>query len=131
MPSHVLPFHSLNFCIRFPKRNLSRLGTTSSTFLLSDSGAAELAVTVPDSITDWRAMTFCTSESHGLGISEAASLRSFKPFFVEPTLPYSVFRGESFPLKVKVFSYLKQCMAVSGSLQASLEQRKVWKLLYC
>ncbi|NWV59700.1 A2ML1 protein, partial [Malurus elegans] len=86
---------------------------------ISDSGAAELAVTVPDSITDWRAMTFCTSESHGLGISETTSLRSFKPFFVEPTLPYSVFHGESFPLKVKVFSYLKQCMALQLSLMDS------------
>ncbi|XP_010179780.1 PREDICTED: alpha-2-macroglobulin-like protein 1 [Mesitornis unicolor] len=83
------------------------------------SGAAELGVTVPDSITDWRAMTFCTSERHGLGISETASLRSFKPFFVEPILPYSVFRGESFPLKVKVFSYLKQCMALRLSLTDS------------
>ncbi|XP_017591339.1 PREDICTED: alpha-2-macroglobulin-like protein 1 isoform X2 [Corvus brachyrhynchos] len=86
---------------------------------INDSGAAELAVTVPDSITDWRAMTFCTSESHGLGISEPTSLRSFKPFFVEPTLPYSVFRGESFPLKVKAFSYLKQCMALQLSLMDS------------
>ncbi|XP_015474910.1 alpha-2-macroglobulin-like protein 1 isoform X2 [Parus major] len=86
---------------------------------INDSGAAELAVTVPDSITDWRAMTFCTSESHGLGISETTSLRSFKPFFVEPTLPYSVFRGETFPLKVKVFSYLKQCMALQLSLMDS------------
>ncbi|NXP58492.1 A2ML1 protein, partial [Chloropsis cyanopogon] len=86
---------------------------------INDSGAAELAVTVPDSITDWRAMTFCTSESHGLGISETTSLRSFKPFFVEPALPYSVFRGESFPLKVKVFSYLKHCMALQLSLMDS------------
>ncbi|XP_054040662.1 alpha-2-macroglobulin-like protein 1 [Rissa tridactyla] len=86
---------------------------------ISDSGVAELAVTVPDSITDWRAMTFCTSESHGLGISETTSLRSFKPFFVEPTLPYSVFRGESFPLKVKIFSYLKQCMVLQLSLMDS------------
>ncbi|NXJ41881.1 A2ML1 protein, partial [Ciconia maguari] len=86
---------------------------------INDSGAAELAVTVPDSITDWRAMTFCTSESHGLGISETTSLQSFKPFFVEPTLPYSVFRGESFPLKVKVFSYLKQCMVLQLSLMDS------------
>ncbi|XP_009698743.1 PREDICTED: alpha-2-macroglobulin-like protein 1 [Cariama cristata] len=93
---------------------------------INDSGAAELAVTVPDSITDWRAMTFCTSESHGLGISETTSLRSFKPFFVEPTLPYSVFRGESFPLKIKVFSYLKQCMVVSGSLQDGFGQVDVW-----
>ncbi|NXA11558.1 A2ML1 protein, partial [Sapayoa aenigma] len=88
---------------------------------INDSGAAELAVTVPDSITDWRAMTFCTSESHGLGISETTSLQSFKPFFVEPTLPYSVFRGESFPLKVKVFSYLKQCMALHLSLMDSMD----------
>uniref|UniRef100_A0A8C3JPA2 Alpha-2-macroglobulin-like protein 1 n=1 Tax=Calidris pygmaea TaxID=425635 RepID=A0A8C3JPA2_9CHAR len=86
---------------------------------ISDSGVAELAVTVPDSITDWRAMTFCTSESQGLGISETTSLRSFKPFFVEPTLPYSVFRGESFPLKVKVFSYLKDCMVLQLSLMDS------------
>ncbi|XP_056197790.1 alpha-2-macroglobulin-like protein 1 isoform X4 [Falco biarmicus] len=86
---------------------------------INDSGAAELAVTVPDSITDWRAMTFCTSESHGLGISDTTSLQSFKPFFVEPTLPYSVFRGESFPLKVKVFSYLKQCMVLQLSLMDS------------
>ncbi|XP_050752376.1 alpha-2-macroglobulin-like protein 1 [Gymnogyps californianus] len=86
---------------------------------INDSGAAEIAVTVPDSITDWRAMTFCTSESHGFGISETTSLQSFKPFFVEPTLPYSVFRGESFPLKVKVFSYLKQCMVLQLSLMDS------------
>ncbi|XP_009985556.1 PREDICTED: alpha-2-macroglobulin-like protein 1 [Tauraco erythrolophus] len=86
---------------------------------INDLGAAELAVTVPDSITDWRAMTFCTSESHGLGISETTSLRSFKPFFVELTLPYSVFRGESFPLKVKVFSYLEQCTALQLSLTDS------------
>lgn len=62
-------------------------------------------------------MTFCISERHGLGISEITGLQSFKPFFMEPTLPYSIFRGESFPLKVKVFSYMKQCMVVSGSFQ--------------
>ncbi|NWS39564.1 A2ML1 protein, partial [Probosciger aterrimus] len=88
---------------------------------INDSGAAELAVTVPDSITDWRAMTFCTSGSHGFGISETTSLQSFKPFFVEPTLPYSVFWGESFPLKVKVFSYLKQCMVLQLSLKESMD----------
>ncbi|KAM6292658.1 alpha-2-macroglobulin-like protein 1 [Porphyrio hochstetteri] len=86
---------------------------------INDSGAAELAVTVPDSITDWRAMTFCTSESHGLGISETSHLRSFKPFFVDPLLPYSVFRGESFPLKVKVFNYMKHCMVIQLSLMDS------------
>ncbi|NXA38243.1 A2ML1 protein, partial [Eudromia elegans] len=86
---------------------------------INDSGSTELPVTVPDTITDWKAMTFCTSESHGLGISETISLQSFKPFFVELTLPYSVFRGESFPLKTKLFSYMEQCMALQLSLMDS------------
>nr|XP_048678565.1 uncharacterized protein LOC125623372 [Caretta caretta] len=64
-------------------------------------------------------MTFYTSEHSGLGISETVSLRTFKPFFVEPALPYSVIRGESFPLKVKVFSYLTQCMGIQLSLKDS------------
>ncbi|KFV87632.1 Alpha-2-macroglobulin-like 1, partial [Struthio camelus australis] len=86
---------------------------------INDSGSAELPVIVPDTITEWKAMAFCTSESHGLGISETISLQSFKPFFVELTLPYSVFRGESFPLTTKVFSYLKQCMVLQLSLKDS------------
>uniref|UniRef100_A0A8C3BCZ8 Alpha-2-macroglobulin-like protein 1 n=1 Tax=Cairina moschata TaxID=8855 RepID=A0A8C3BCZ8_CAIMO len=96
-----------------------RLAPLSLHLCISDSGSAELSVTVPDSITDWSAMTFCTSETHGLGISETTSLRSFKPFFVEPILPYSIFRGESFPLTVKVFNYLKQCMVLQLSLMNS------------
>ncbi|KYO44643.1 alpha-2-macroglobulin-like protein 1 isoform X1 [Alligator mississippiensis] len=86
---------------------------------INDSGVAELPVTVPDTITDWKAMTFCTSEYSGLGISETVSLRVFKPFFVEPALPYSAVRGESFPLTVKVFSYLKQCMVIQLSVMDS------------
>ncbi|CAM4460003.1 unnamed protein product [Caretta caretta] len=87
----------------------------------SPSRAAELPLTVPDTITDWKAMTFYTSEHSGLGISETVSLRTFKPFFVEPALPYSVIRGESFPLKVKVFSYLTQCMGIQLSLKDSAD----------
>ncbi|XP_010216069.1 PREDICTED: alpha-2-macroglobulin-like protein 1 isoform X3 [Tinamus guttatus] len=86
---------------------------------INDSGSAKIAVTVPDTITDWKAMTFCTSDSSGLGISETVSLQSFKPFFVELTLPYSVFRGESFPLKTKLFSYMEQCMVLQLSLKDS------------
>ncbi|NWY06645.1 A2ML1 protein, partial [Nothoprocta ornata] len=86
---------------------------------INDSGSAELPVTVPDTITEWKAMAFCTSDSHGLGISETISLQSFKPFFVELILPYSVFRGESFPLKTKLFSYMEHCMVLQLSLMDS------------
>ncbi|EMP39675.1 Alpha-2-macroglobulin-like protein 1 [Chelonia mydas] len=70
---------------------------------LEESGtvtrAAELPLTVPDTITDWKTMTFYTSEHSGLGISETVSLQTFKPFFVEPALPCSVIRGGVIPPK--------------------------------
>ena len=69
-------------------------------------------VTVPDTITKWKAMTFCTSQSSGFGLSPTVELIAFKPFFVDLTLPYSVVRGESFRLTATIFNYLKDCIRV-------------------
>uniref|UniRef100_A0A8C8SRA6 Alpha-2-macroglobulin n=1 Tax=Pelusios castaneus TaxID=367368 RepID=A0A8C8SRA6_9SAUR len=62
-------------------------------------GSADLDVTIPDTITEWKANAFCTSSDTGFGLSPTVSLRAFQPFFVELTLPYSVVRGEAFTLK--------------------------------
>ncbi|NXH14272.1 A2MG protein, partial [Bucco capensis] len=78
-------------------------------------GNAALEVTIPDTITEWKANAFCTSADTGFGLSPTVSLRAFQPFFVELTMPYSVVRGESFPLKATVFSYLPACLRVSNS----------------
>lgn len=78
----------------------------------SDSGKEAIRVTVPDTITEWKAMTFCTSQSRGFGLSPTVGLTAFKPFFVELTLPYSVVRGESFRLTATIFNYLKDCIRV-------------------
>ncbi|XP_017749732.1 PREDICTED: pregnancy zone protein [Rhinopithecus bieti] len=83
------------------------------------SGVAEVGVTVPDTITEWKAGAFCLSEDAGLGISSTASLRAFQPFFVELTMPYSVIRGEAFTLKATVLNYLPKCIRVSVQLKAS------------
>ncbi|KAM7180777.1 alpha-2-macroglobulin-like [Macrochelys suwanniensis] len=82
-------------------------------------GSAELAVTIPDTITEWKASAFCTSSDTGFGLSPTVSLRAFQPFFVELTLPYSVVRGEAFTLKATVFNYLTRCIRVSVSLSPS------------
>ncbi|XP_011838695.1 PREDICTED: pregnancy zone protein isoform X1 [Mandrillus leucophaeus] len=86
---------------------------------VDSSGVAEVGVTVPDTITDWKAGAFCLSEDAGLGISSTASLRAFQPFFVELTMPYSVIRGEVFTLKATVLNYLPKCIRVSVQLKAS------------
>ncbi|EMP39673.1 Alpha-2-macroglobulin [Chelonia mydas] len=79
---------------------------------VKSDGSADLAVTTPDTITEWKANAFCTSSDTGFGLSPTVSLRAFQPFFVELTLPYSVVRGEAFTLKATVFNYLTRCIRV-------------------
>ncbi|NXC85060.1 A2MG protein, partial [Cercotrichas coryphoeus] len=86
---------------------------------ISSEGKADLEVTIPDTITEWKANAFCTSADSGFGLSPTASLRAFQPFFVELTMPYSVVRGESFTLKATVFNYLPACIRVSVALAPS------------
>ncbi|NXS15604.1 A2MG protein, partial [Mystacornis crossleyi] len=86
---------------------------------VNSEGKADLEVTIPDTITEWKANAFCTSADTGFGLSQTVSLRAFQPFFVELTLPYSVVRGESFTLKATVFNYLPACIRVSVSLAES------------
>lgn len=87
--------------------------------VVDSSGVAEVGVTVPDTITEWKAGGLCLSNDTGLGLSLPASLRAFQPFFVELTMPYSVIRGEAFTLKATVIKYLSKCIRVSVHLEAS------------
>uniref|UniRef100_A0A2K5LJR6 Alpha-2-macroglobulin like 1 n=1 Tax=Cercocebus atys TaxID=9531 RepID=A0A2K5LJR6_CERAT len=90
-------------------------------FPIGNSGKEAVHVTVPDAITEWKAMTFCTSPSRGFGLSPTVGLTAFKPFFVDLTLPYSVVRGESFRLTATIFNYLKDCIRVQTDLAKSHE----------
>ncbi|CAM5081937.1 unnamed protein product [Eretmochelys imbricata] len=90
---------------------------------VNSNGSAELPLTIPDTITEWKANMFCTSSDTGFGLSPTVSLRAFQPFFVELTLPYSVVRGEAFTLKATVFNYLTRCIRVNISLAPSADFR--------
>nr|XP_014352545.1 PREDICTED: alpha-2-macroglobulin-like [Latimeria chalumnae] len=83
---------------------------------VGSSGEQQVPVTIPDTITEWKAGMFCIADV-GFGISPTVSLNAFKPFFLEPTLPYSVIRGEAFTLKATVFNYLSQCIMVQVTLK--------------
>ncbi|NXN16671.1 A2MG protein, partial [Indicator maculatus] len=89
------------------------------TVSVNSEGNADLDVTIPDTITEWKANAFCTSADTGFGLSSTVSFRAMQPFFVELTMPYSVVRGESFTLKATVFNYLTACIRVSVSLTES------------
>ncbi|OXB72226.1 UNVERIFIED_CONTAM: hypothetical protein H355_013405, partial [Colinus virginianus] len=82
---------------------------------VSDDGQASLQVTVPDTITEWNANTFCVANT-GFGLSHLTTLTVFQPFFVDLSLPYSVTQGEIFSLKATVFNYLKDCIQVHTTL---------------
>uniref|UniRef100_A0A2K5PFK2 Alpha-2-macroglobulin like 1 n=1 Tax=Cebus imitator TaxID=2715852 RepID=A0A2K5PFK2_CEBIM len=86
-----------------------------------NAGKEAVHVTVPDTITEWKAISFCTSQSRGFGLSPTIGLTAFKPFFVDLTLPYSVVRGESFRLTATIFNYLKDCIRVQTDLAKSHE----------
>ncbi|NP_031402.3 pregnancy zone protein precursor [Mus musculus] len=86
---------------------------------LDVSGDGELAVKVPDTITEWKASAFCLSGTTGLGLSSTISLQAFQPFFLELTLPYSVVRGEAFTLKATVLNYMSHCIQIRVDLEIS------------
>ncbi|XP_006875546.1 PREDICTED: ovostatin-like [Chrysochloris asiatica] len=97
----------------FPETWVWNLITTDST------GKASLPLTVPDTITQWKANGFCLNDKAGFGISPTISLTAFQPFFVDLTLPYSVVRGEAFILKANVFNYLNRCTQINTVLKSS------------
>ncbi|KAL7986544.1 hypothetical protein Chor_011710, partial [Crotalus horridus] len=55
-----------------------------------DSKNVSLPVTIPDTITEWKAGAFCLSADTGFGLAQPTSLKAFQPFFIDLTLPYSV-----------------------------------------
>lgn len=78
----------------------------------SETGEAELRLDVPDSITTWVTEAVGLSEEKGLGLANRAELRTFKPFFVDFTLPYSLIRGEQTKVPLTVYNYLPTCSEV-------------------
>ncbi|NXW62426.1 A2ML1 protein, partial [Eurystomus gularis] len=95
---------------RFPKTWIWNL------YSVGPSGNKNITVTVPDTITEWKAGMFCTGRN-GFGLAPTFSLLVFKPFLVDLPLPSSVIQGETFILKATVFSYLQRCMKIKVTLE--------------
>ncbi len=92
--------------------------------ITDDDGRASLDLTAPDSITGWK-LSAISSSSAGIGFGEA-ELTAFQEFFVEPSLPYDVTRGEEFPVKVDIFNYLDEAQEVSLEFGGDGENADDW-----
>ena len=82
------------------------------TLLTDDTGKVTLDLVAPDSITSWKLSVVGTTPGGptgepGIVMGEGETL-VFQDFFIEPSLPYSIARGEKFKVKVDVFNYLNQ-----------------------
>ncbi|KAF4014391.1 hypothetical protein G4228_005781 [Cervus hanglu yarkandensis] len=76
------------------------------------SGEETLSVQVPDSITSWVGEAVGLSPGRGLGIAEPTLLKTFKPFFVDFTLPPYVVRGEQAKIPLSIYNYMDTCSEV-------------------
>ncbi|XP_032065555.1 alpha-2-macroglobulin-like isoform X2 [Thamnophis elegans] len=76
-------------------------------------------VTIPGTITKWKAGAFCLSADTGFDLAQPTFLQTSKAFFIKFTFPYSVVRGEAFLLNATVSSYLTSCIRVRISLTPS------------
>ena len=85
----------------------------------SDSGSADVSVTLPHTVTSWVGSSFCTNMHTGLGVAAPTEIKAFQPFFVSLTLPYSVVRNEVMRLPVTVFNYLSDCLNVQLTFESN------------
>lgn len=91
----------------------------------SETGEAELQLDVPDSITTWVTEAVGLSEEKGLGLARRTEFRTFKNFFVDFTLPYSLIRGEQTKVPLTVYNYLPTCSEVRRSVRGQMERAQV------
>jgi len=79
------------------------------------------SLTSPHTITTWVGEAICMNSQFGLGVSKPSSLLVNQDFFAEIRLPYSVKRGETFPLNVTVFNYIDAELPIRVKLITSEE----------
>ncbi|XP_021351698.1 alpha-2-macroglobulin-like isoform X2 [Mizuhopecten yessoensis] len=87
--------------------------------LIGDDGEVVLTRTLPHTITEWVGNTICANTEVGIGTSPLATITAFQPFFLSFTLPYSAVRGETVPVTVTIFNYLKECLVMLVRLEPS------------
>ena len=73
--------------------------------ITDEAGIAELDTLItPDSITTWEIKAVASTKEAKLGVNNE-NLTVFQQFFIEPDIPVSVIRNDTFPLRIMVYNY--------------------------
>ena len=89
---------------------------------------AFVSIRVPDSITTFDFTAVAMNNIHGMGITDGpTSLKVFKNFFIQMTLPYNCKRSELVILDINVFSYLDVNQTVTLSVDRNDKEFSVLK----
>nr|CAH8833997.1 unnamed protein product [Trichobilharzia regenti] len=70
---------------------------------INESRGIKLNLTVPDTITSWRASAYCTTKLNGLWFGEPQTITVNMPFYLEITPPKEMKRGEILHIPVSMF----------------------------
>ena len=98
---------NLVFCRRFANGTYDQI-----------NAEALVSVRVPDSVTTFDFTAVAMNNIHGMGITDGpTSLKVFKNFFIQMTLPYNCKRTEVVILDINVFSYLDVNQTVTLSVR--------------
>jgi CD109 antigen len=83
--------------------------------LTDETGHANITLQAPDSITSWKTDVIASTLDGRIG-TQTASITVFQPFFIDPDIPVSVVRNDTFPLKVQVYNYINRTQQVNVTL---------------
>ena len=86
---------------------------------LDSNGEKTLSLEAPHTITTWVAETVCTDSVNGVQVSNLADLLVTQDFFADLNMPYSIKRGEEFPLNVSVFNTIEQKLPITITIMKS------------
>jgi hypothetical protein len=76
------------------------------TLITDANGKASITLTTPDSLTTWGVSALASTKDAKLG-SGKANITVFQDFFVEPDVPVSAVRNDTFPLNILIYNYLQ------------------------
>jgi hypothetical protein len=88
------------------------------TLITDANGKASITLTTPDSLTTWGVSALASTKDAKLG-SGKANITVFQDFFVEPDVPVSAVRNDTFPLNILIYNYLKSDEDVVVTLGAT------------
>nr|CAH8822138.1 unnamed protein product [Trichobilharzia regenti] len=125
----VLPITDLNI-----NHEIDAKAKNIDTIEINKSRGIQLNLTVPDTITSWRASAYCTTKLNGLWIGESQTVTVNKLFYLEITPPKEMKRGEILHIPVSMFildtkylqlpenSNLSQCYEVFVDVQVNNDE---------